>query len=145
MGVAEVLVGVDRSEQSRRAVEFAADRAHRLDLKVLVVHVIPWSPFSFHTPEENEHRHTRRAEEITAATDQIVEPMASLVREKGVAVETLVRHGDPVDTLIEIAKQRDSGHIVLGRTGDSRVKRALFGSTPSQVVQHATVPVTVVP
>ncbi len=141
----EVLVGVDRSEQSRRAVEFAADRAHQLDLKVLVVHVIPWSPFSFNTPEENEHRSTRRAEEIAAATDQIVEPMAALLREKGVSVETLVRHGDPVDTLIEIANQRESGHIVLGRTGDSRVKQALFGSTPSQVVQHTTVPVTVVP
>ncbi len=110
-----------------------------------MVHVIPWSPFSFNTPEENAHRSARRAEEIAAATAQIVEPMAALLRNKGVAVETIVRHGDPVDTLIEIAKQRDSGHIVLGRTGDSRVKRALFGSTPSQVVQHTTVPVTVVP
>lgn len=141
----EILVGVDRSEQSRRAVEFAAERAIQLDRSVLVVHVIPWSPFSFNTPEENAHRSTRRAEEIAAATEQIVEPMAALAREKGAQVETLVQHGDPVDTLIEIAKQRASGHIVLGRTGDSRVKRALFGSTPSQVVQHTTVPVTVVP
>ena len=141
----EILVGVDRSEQSRRAVEFAARRASQLHRSVLVVHVIPWSPFSFNTPEENEHRSTRRAEEIAAATEQIVEPMAAIVREEGVEVETLVQHGDPVDTLIEIAAQRQSDHIVLGRTGDSRVKRALFGSTPSQVVQHSSVPVTVVP
>ena len=141
----EILVGVDRSEQSRRAVEFAAERARQLDRSVLVVHVIPWSPFSFNTPEDNEHRSTRRAEEIAAATEQIVEPMAVLVREKGVEVETLIQHGDPVDTLIDIAKRRASGHIVLGRTGDSRVKRVLFGSTPSHVVQLATVPVTVVP
>lgn len=141
----EILVGVDRSEQSRRAVEFAAERARQLDRSVLVVHVIPWSPFSFNTPEDNEHRSTRRAEEIAAATDQIVEPMAALVREQGVEVETLIQHGDPVDALIEIAKRRASGHIVLGRTGDSRVKRVLFGSTPSHVVQLASVPVTVVP
>lgn len=143
--MSEILVGVDRSEQSRRAVEFAADRANELARSVLVVHVIPWSPFSFNTPEENEHRSTRRAEEIAAATDQIVEPMAALAREKGVHVDTLVQHGDPVETLIEIARKRESVHIVLGRTGDSRVKQALFGSTPSQVVQHTTVPVTVVP
>lgn len=141
----EILVGVDRSEQSRRAVEFAADRAQQLDRTVLVVHVIPWSPFSFNTPEDNEHRSTRREEEIAAARDQIVDPMAALVREKGVQVEALIQHGDPVDTLIEIANQRASDHIVLGRTGDSRVKRVLFGSTPSHVVQLATVPVTVVP
>ena len=143
--MSEILVGVDSSDQSRRAVAFAAERAHQLDRSVLVVHVIPWSPFSFNTPEENEHRSTRRAEEIAAATEQIIEPMAALAREKGVPVETIVKHGDPVDLLIEIAAKRSSDHIVLGRTGDSRVKQALFGSTPSQVVQQATVPVTVVP
>ncbi len=143
--MSEILVGVDRSEQSRRAVAFAAERARQLGGSVLVVHVIPWSPFSFNTPEDNEHRSTRRAEEIAAATEQIVEPLGALAREEGVDVETLIQHGDPVDTLIEIAKRRSSGHIVLGRTGDSRVKRVLFGSTPSHVVQLATVPVTVVP
>jgi nucleotide-binding universal stress UspA family protein len=34
---------------------------------------------------------------------------------------------------------------VLGRTGDSRVRRALFGSLPAHMVQVAPVPVTVVP
>ncbi len=126
-------------------MEFATERARELGLGLLVVHVIPWSPFSFNTPEENEHRSARKTEEIAAAMEQIVEPMADLAREKGVAVETLVQHGDPVDTLIDIASQRSLGHIVLGRTGDGRVKRVLFGSTPAHVVQHATVPVTVVP
>ncbi|MGA8209233.1 MAG: universal stress protein [Nocardioidaceae bacterium] len=141
----EILVGIDRSEQSRRAVEFAVTRAQALDRTVVLVHVIPWSPFSFNTPEENEHRHSRRAAEITAAGEQITEPLAAAARERGVEVETLVRHGDPVDTLISLAQQRASDHIVLGRTGDSRVKQALFGSIPAQVVQHAPVPVTVVP
>jgi nucleotide-binding universal stress UspA family protein len=68
-----------------------------------------------------------------------------MVREAGLPVEVVVRHGDPVDLLIEIAQERGSDHIVLGRTGDSRVRRALFGSLPAQMVQVAPVPVTVVP
>ena len=35
--------------------------------------------------------------------------------------------------------------IVVGRTGDSRVKRALFGSIPGHLVHESTIPVTVVP
>ncbi len=141
----EILVGVDRSAESRRAVEFAIERAREPSATLLVVHVVPWSPFSFNTPQENEERPARRKAEIEAATEQVVEPMAMLVREGGVPVETLVRHGDPVDTLIEIAKSRGSREIMLGRTGDGRFRQALFGSIPAQVVQHAPVPVTVVP
>lgn len=141
----EILVGVDQSEQSRRAVEFAAKRASELDRSVVVVHVIHWSPFSFNTPEENEHRHQMRKAEIEAATTQIIEPLADLARETGVTVDTVVKHGDPVDMLIQIAKERAVDHVVLGRSGDSRVKRAFLGSIPAHVVQHAPVPVTVVP
>lgn len=141
----EILVGVDRSEESRRAVEFAAGWALDLGRSLLVVHVVPWSPFSFNTPEENEQRPARRQTELKAAAEQVTEPMASVARERDVQVETLVQHGDPVETLIEIARSRGSEQIVLGRTGDGRVRQALFGSIPAQVVQHATVPVTVVP
>lgn len=141
----EVLVGVDRSEASRRAVEFAAERARLLGRDLLLVHVIPWSPFSFTTPTENEHRHTQREIEITAATEQVIEPLGQVIIDAGVKVRTLVRHGDPVDTIIELASREQCDQIVLGRTGDSSVRQKIFGSYPAQLVQEAPVPVTVVP
>jgi nucleotide-binding universal stress UspA family protein len=143
--VSEILIGVDRSDQSRRAVEFAVARAQERQGTVVLTHVIPWSPFSFNTPSENEHRHAQKEAELTAATTQILDPLAGIVRDAGLPVEVVVRHGDPVDMLIEIVQDRGSDHIVLGRTGDSRVRRALFGSLPAQMVQLAPVPVTVVP
>ena len=58
----------------------------------------------------------------------------------------MVRHGDPVDTLVELfAGEFSATAIVVGRTGDSRVKRALFGSIPGHLVHESTIPVTVVP
>ncbi len=141
----EILVGVDQSDQSRRAVQFAMARAQERDGSVVLVHVIHWSPFSFNTPSENEHRHAQKKAEIKAATEQIAEPLKALLDEAGVSGEVLVCHGDPVDTIIRIAGDRGSDHIVLGRTGDSRVKRALFGTTPAHLVQMAPIPVTVVP
>lgn len=143
MGV--VLVGVDGSDASTRAVEFAAMRAEQLQLSVCVVHVIPWSPYSFTTHGENERRHQLKEQEVAAATEQLVEPMVSTVQERKVPVEGIVRHGDPVDLLIDLAKEKDAIQVVVGRTGDSRMRQAVFGSIPSHLVQAAPVPVTVVP
>ena len=61
------LVGVDDSDCSRRALDFASRRARAMGARLVVVYVIEWSPYSFNTPEENEQRHKRREEEIEQA------------------------------------------------------------------------------
>ncbi|WP_432477383.1 universal stress protein [Nocardioides sp. GXQ0305] len=140
-----VLVGVDGSDASTRAVEFASTRAEQLGLSLCVVHVIPWSPYSFNTPGENERRHQAKEQEIRAATEQLLDPMVELGSSHGVATEGVVRHGDPVDLVIDIAEEKGAVQIVVGRTGDSRMRQAVFGSIPGHLVQAAPVPVTVVP
>jgi nucleotide-binding universal stress UspA family protein len=140
-----VLVGVDGSEPSRRAMLFACERAQQLGFELLVVHVIHWSPYSFNTPAENERRHSQKQLEIKAAQEQVVDPAIALADEAGVPVEGLVRHGHPVDVILDLARERDAAYIVVGRTGDSRMRQAVFGSTPGHLVQLAPVPVTVVP
>ncbi len=126
-------------------MRFAAALAARDGTALTVVHVIPWSPYSFNTPLENEERHRRREEELAAATEQVIEPAVAVAKEAGVEAATVVRHGDPVDLLIEETEQRGGDLIVMGRSGDSRVKRAIFGSYPAALVQEAPVPVVVIP
>ncbi|WP_370890606.1 universal stress protein [Janibacter sp. GXQ6167] len=140
-----IVVGVDNSEVSTRAVEFAADRSLRNDWKVVLVHVIPWSPYSFQTPSENEHRHRQRTKEIEAAQDQIIAPMAAILDQAGVSHDDVIIHGRPSEAMIDLAKERGAVHIIVGRTGDSGLREAVFGSVASRLVQHAPVPVTVMP
>jgi nucleotide-binding universal stress UspA family protein len=139
-----VLVGVDNSDASKRAVEFARDRAKALGVSVVLAHVIPWSPYSFSTPEENEMRHKRRESELAAAREQVLEPAQAIV---GDAVEciAIAKHGDRAELLNALAREHDAFHILVGRTGESRMRAKLFGSVPSQLIQIADVPVTVVP
>ncbi len=143
--MSKVLVGVDGSDASRRTVDFAVELAKDFEIGIIVVHVIPWSPYSFTTSEENEHRHLQREVELVAAREQIVEPAIHQVANANIKVEAVVRHGHPVEVMIEIARERGVRHIIVGRTGDSRIKQALFGSLPTQLILHSTVPVTVVP
>lgn len=139
------LVGVDCSNCSDRALDYAAERASASDGQLVVVHVIEWSPFSFSTPQENEERHRRREEELQRAHDEIVGPIVDRLKKKGIDAKGMVRHGHTSETLMSIAKEIEATNIVIGRTGKSRFKAQLFGSVASALVQIADRPVTVVP
>ncbi len=143
--MAIVLIGVDNSEASTRAVEFALERANAEDLQLVVAHVINWSPFSFNTPTENEERSSRRSSEIAAAQEQVIAPMVAVVEAAGRTPKTEIRHGNPSETLIDIAEELGASHIIVGRTGDSGLRQAIFGSVVMRLVHSSPFPVTVVP
>lgn len=143
--MSSLIVGVDRSSSSRRAVAFAARLAAESGATLVVVHVIPWSPYSFTTPAENEHRSASKAIEVAAAQQQIIEPAIAVTGDFSVTPTTSVVHGKPAEELVSMAARLTDAHIIVGRTGDSKLKQVLFGSTPSKLIQISTTPVTVIP
>jgi len=140
-----LLVGVDGSECSRRALEFAVHSAETGRCEVVVAHVINWSPFSFTTPQENEERHRRRATELNRAHREIVDPAVDRVSSNGLTASGVVRHGHPAETICQMADECGASHIVIGKTGTSRIRAQLFGSVAISLVQISSQPVTVVP
>ena len=61
------LVAVDASEGSERALNAAIALAINTNNSITIAHVIEWSPFSFHTPDELAERQKRREEELDRA------------------------------------------------------------------------------
>lgn len=139
-----IVVGVDGSEAGARAAHFAAQHAQG-NGQVVVVYVVPWSPYAIQTAEENERRSVTKKRETEAAQTGIIDPLLAELADKGLPAEGFVRHGHPAEVLCEVATERTASHIVVGRRGQSRVRSLLFGSTPGNLIQIATVPVTVVP
>lgn len=139
------LVGVDGSNCSSRAINYAMERARDSGGKILIAHVIEWSQFTFSTPQENEERHKRREEELKRAHAEVVDPIVACVREEGIEAEGLIRHGHASDTLASLAEEHDATCIIIGRRGDSRLRKKIFGSVASNLVQIADCPVSVVP
>jgi nucleotide-binding universal stress UspA family protein len=140
-----LLVGVDCSECSNRALEYAAKRAETDKLQLIVVHVIDWSPFSFNTPQENEERHQRREAELDRAHKEIVDPVVTRLRDQGIFARGVIRHGHPAETLSKVAEEFGATNIIIGKTGSSRLKTQIFGSVANSLVQISKLPVTVVP
>lgn len=140
-----VVVGVDGSEAGVRAAHFAGRHVRDGRARLVVCHVVPWSSFTVQTAEDNEQRRVVKAQETQQAWEQVVQPLVDAVSEEGVTVEGVVRHGHPAETLCAVVGEQGAAHLVVGRRGHSRVRTLLFGSTPSNLIQIATVPVTVVP
>ena len=90
-----LLVGIDCSDCADRALKYASDWAEAIQCRLIVVHVIQWSPFSFTTPQENEERHRRREAELDRAHREIVDPVVNSLRKRGLNVEGVIRHGHP--------------------------------------------------
>jgi nucleotide-binding universal stress UspA family protein len=144
-----VLVGVDQSTASRRAVEFVLSRARINGWRVRIVHVINWSPYTFLTPEELENRPNARRDEIAKAQQEVVDPLLEWVASEKLAgdvdLTSEIRHGRPSEVLSDLAVEEAHDMIVVARTGQSDLRNAIFGSTASRLVQHAPVPTLVVP
>lgn len=144
--MSEVLVvGIDEDPASTRAVDFAVGRASGTGTRLCIVHVVPWSPYSFLTQEELAERHGERERELKRAQEMLIDPVASNLRGSGVDFETVIRHGHPAEVLCDIAREKEAKQIIVGRHGRTKLSERLFGSVPAALVQASPIPVTVVP
>lgn len=139
------LIAVDGSSASHRALSYTAERAKAAGAKVVLAHVLEWSPYSFLTKEELEERHARRKQEVARAETIVLGPMQKILSDHGLSVETVVRYGHVTETLCDIAKEFDATQIVVGRMGQSGLTARLFGSVAGTLAQVAPVPCTIVP
>lgn len=139
------VVGYHGSVSSRRALEFAVDRARAQGGTIVLAHVLEWSPYSFLTASELEERHKRRREEMERAEKAITSTVVAELQDSGMPVETMIRYGNTADLLCRIAKEVNAVQIVIGRDGQSAIGARVFGSVAGALVQTAPVPCTIVP
>jgi nucleotide-binding universal stress UspA family protein len=137
-----IVVGVDGSGHSRKALETAAAEAaaHGVPLTVLVIHQAVRDVYGSASHYGDDAALTEKAKEAAQAdTDQVLAAAGS----QPASVTVTAVHGLPVDELVKASEGADM--IVLGRRGMGGFVRLLMGSVSSQVAQHAQCPVLIVP
>ena len=137
-----ILVGMDGSENSQRALEWAAKEAafRNTSLTVLAVHqaVHGWTGTLRFGDDEAQVQ--KIAEAAKAETDKV---LAGLGDSRPEAVTVRAVHGYPAEELINAGADADM--IVLGTSGVGGWSAQLIGSVATKVVHHATSPVLIVP
>jgi nucleotide-binding universal stress UspA family protein len=150
--LARVVVGVDGSSGSRKALAFALEEARLRGATLHVVHA--WrTPLALTLPEPSIAGYSplsvedveRLATELREKAEGLVEGEVEEVAgdDPGLDVRQDVFESDAAEALIEAARGADL--LVVGSRGHGGFKGLLLGSVGQKAASHAPCPVVVVP
>ena len=135
-----IVVGVDGSPGSRRALRWAVGEADRSDAELAAVTVWTWDGLegamlaATNPSTEREHAERVSAHEVGSAVAEHGAP---------VRVNRTVVEGHPVRALLDAS--RHARLLVVGGSGHGRLHRAVLGSISAECARRARCPVVVVP
>ncbi len=144
-----IVVAVDMSEPSLRAVDFAADLAAKYDAELVLLTVgratAAWPDPGLEAYARAEHV---REPIPTVAVESIREELAG-IRDRAAAkgagnISIDVYVGDPTEQILACADARQADLIALGSRGHGRLAGLLLGSVAQKVTALSRCPVVVV-
>lgn len=130
-----VVVGVDGSEQSRRALAWAVDYAGQRGSTVEAVMAVPTTP---RDDLARVARWTDAEERLGALVEDVLRDAPTLPTLSFEVVE-----GDPVTVLVDAS--RDAELVVLGSHGMSQLRNPDLGSVSLACIRFGSAPVVVIP
>ena len=138
-----IIVGVDGSGHSQRALEWAMKEAalRHEALHVITVHQAVKGYYGTAVVNPEDRALTEQAREAAQAEADKV--LAELGESRPDEITVTAVNGFPVEELLGAAEDADM--IVLGSRGAGGFTRLLLGSVSSQIAQHAPCPVLIVP
>lgn len=144
-----ILVAVDFSDYSAKALLWAARMSDVLKVPLKVLHVVhdPESAPGYYRHSKKWKKHLLRMEE--AAEEMMEEFVAKIHHDHPKTpglkeLDTQLVIGLPVTRILEVAKKSKAQMIVMGSQGRTGLSHLLLGSKAAKVAQLAPVPVTII-
>jgi len=136
-----ILIAVDTSENSRRAVAYVGRMLGGIrEFHVSLLHVIP-DPEEDYFPSEAERQ--AWLESYRSKTDEVLQEYRSILLAAGFPAAAVDLHTprrycpSMAECILSERENRDYSTIVIGRQGLSRKEEFLFGSISNKIVSHA--------
>ena len=141
-----ILVGIDGSESSIDAADYAIEMAKKDGAQViaLTVNRIPLSSYGLATPQE-EVKQSKDNEEMQEFKEWL-DKISQNAKQNSVQLKKeIINSQMSVEAaIVEYAESEGVDLIVVGTRGNSGIKNMVLGSIASGVVKYATCPVMVV-
>jgi universal stress protein A len=142
VGFQRILVPIDFSEHSERALEMARDLAKAFDAKLLLLHcyqVSPGavSPYGIVLPENFDR-------EVREAAARRLDEWRDKASADGVDAEAHLSSTFPSMGIVDAAVEEKADLVVMGTRGLSGLKHVLLGSVAERTLRTAPCPVLTV-
>ena len=134
-----ILVPVDFSETSERALDYAIGLSGKLGASIYLLHVIGVPALG--VPELGVAMTSTVIDSLVRDSQNALDKLLASRREQAKFGDPLLRTGDPRDTILHAAEEVKADLIVMGTHGRRGISRALIGSVAEAVVRMSPVPV----
>lgn len=142
---ATVVVGIDGSDSSFRAVRYAIVLARQNGSRLVAAYVVDTATISRLSLSrilvETEATHFRDSLESTGK--RYLDFAASLARDKGIALEKQLRHGSVATELLAVTAETGADCLVLGGWDHARPSFEPLSRSYREILAHATIPVLI--
>jgi nucleotide-binding universal stress UspA family protein len=136
-----LLIAMDGSEASQRALSQAVDTAKLCNAKLHAIYVVETGLFTS-LPLDNTVEIIYRV--LEKEGEAVLERAKKYAAGKGITVITHMKQGHAGSEIIALAEREKSDLIIVGSHGKSNTDRLLIGSVSTFVVTHSTVTTMVV-
>jgi nucleotide-binding universal stress UspA family protein len=149
IGISKIMVGIDGSEESVNAADYAIAIAKRHNAQLIAVNVLTSDiGYAYSSPGIESPPLTIR--EIILLAEDEVKKWFDDIKEKadksGIRFrsEIIMAKRSTVSTILDYAEEQNINLIAVGTRGRSGIKNMLLGSVASGLVSYAACPVLVV-
>lgn len=141
----KILVPIDGSEPSWRALSYAETIGEKFESKVTVLHVIqPHYTLPAVSMNGEVPFITVNFEELESTGHKLLSTAKEKMQTDLKNFETSLEFGHPAERILVIAKEEQYDLIVIGSRGLSGIAEFLQGSISSTVSHYSTIPVLIV-
>ncbi|MEM2786115.1 MAG: universal stress protein [Candidatus Nitrosotenuis sp.] len=140
--IRNILIPLDGSDNSYRALDMAILLAKRLDAKITAVYCVSIIPIM----EAHMIDPLKCQAEERKYADDVLRKAESVAKENDIPVTTLVEYGNAGMKIINIVKNKKIkvDLVVIGSRGRSPIKEIFLGSVSNYVLHKSPVPVVIV-
>lgn len=135
----KIIVGLDGSEPSDKALDWVLDEAGARDLDIVLVTVADHMEVFSARPD-----YIPFLDKVMDEARETLERGLSRVRAAGFEARVVVETGRPASKIVEAARREKADEIVVGSLGKHALDRLLVGSVSSRLVETAPCTVVVV-